>query len=231
MFVHAPAGSGPGRGRRRPRLSHPARLGTRARSRAPDAQRRARCLARGWARRSSCWPPARPDRRGADPAGGGRARRRLPGRSRQLADPAAARRDRAGLEGAAARHRHRLGRRRVPGPARLPGGDERAPPPGGVLVVLPLALLLWLLARDRSKRIAQAHARLKLVERQRARLRAAVGRLGDAFAAKLELGALLGTLLHGSLDAARALCRTARADRSRRLDRSPCRRRRGVEGS
>ena len=69
------------------------------------------------------------------------------------------------------------------------------------VVVLPLALLLWLLARDRNKRIDQAHARLKLVEHERARLRGAVGRLGDAFAAKLELEALLATLLHGSLDA------------------------------
>ena len=73
--------------------------------------------------------------------------------------------------------------------------------PAATLVVLPLALLLWLLARDRNKRIDQAHARLKLVEHGRARLRAAVGRLGDAFAAKLELEALLTTLLHGSLDA------------------------------
>jgi diguanylate cyclase (GGDEF)-like protein len=72
---------------------------------------------------------------------------------------------------------------------------------GAMLVVLPLALLLWLLARDRSKRIDQAHARLKLLEHERGRLRAAVGRLGDAFAAKLELEALLETLLHGSLDA------------------------------
>jgi diguanylate cyclase (GGDEF)-like protein len=73
--------------------------------------------------------------------------------------------------------------------------------PVAMLVVLPLALLLWLLAKDRNKRIDQAHARLKLVEHERARLRAAVGRLGDAFAAKLELEALLTTLLHGSLDA------------------------------
>ncbi len=70
-----------------------------------------------------------------------------------------------------------------------------------VLVVLPFALLLWLLAKDRSKRIDQAHARLRLVERERARLRAAVGRLGDAFAAKLELEALLAILLDGLLDA------------------------------
>jgi diguanylate cyclase (GGDEF)-like protein len=74
-----------------------------------------------------------------------------------------------------------------------------------VLVVLPLALLLSLLATDRSKHIDQAHSRLKLVERERGRLRAAVGRLGDAFAAKLELEALLGTLLHGSLDAVGAV--------------------------
>jgi diguanylate cyclase (GGDEF)-like protein len=70
-----------------------------------------------------------------------------------------------------------------------------------MLVVLPLALLLWLLARDRSKRIDQAYGRLKLVEHERARLRTALGRLGDAFAAKLELEGLLGILLHGSLDA------------------------------
>ena len=73
--------------------------------------------------------------------------------------------------------------------------------PAAALAVLPLALLLWLLAQDRNKRIDQAHARLKLVEHERGRLRAAVGRLGDAFAAKLELEALLATLLHGSLDA------------------------------
>jgi diguanylate cyclase (GGDEF)-like protein len=77
--------------------------------------------------------------------------------------------------------------------------------PAATLVVLPLALLLWLLAQDRNKRIEQAHARLKLVEHERGRLRAAVGRLGDAFAAKLELEALLATLLHGSLDAAGAV--------------------------
>jgi diguanylate cyclase (GGDEF)-like protein len=77
--------------------------------------------------------------------------------------------------------------------------------PAATLIVLPLALLLWLLAQDRNKRIDRAHARLKLVEHERGRLRAAVGRLGDAFAAKLELEALLTTLLHGSLDAAGAL--------------------------
>jgi diguanylate cyclase (GGDEF)-like protein len=72
---------------------------------------------------------------------------------------------------------------------------------GAVLLVMPLAVLLWLLARDRDGRIEQAHHRLKLLEHERARLQAAVGRLGDAFAAKLELDALLEILLHGAVDA------------------------------
>jgi len=72
---------------------------------------------------------------------------------------------------------------------------------GAVLFVVPLALLLWMLARDRSRRIEQAHARLKLLERERRRLQSAVRRLGDAFAAKLELDALLEILLHGTLEA------------------------------
>ena len=73
--------------------------------------------------------------------------------------------------------------------------------PANVLFVLPLAALLWGLARDRSARIQQAHARLKLVEQERARLQSAVQRLGDAFAAKLELDALLEILLQGSVEA------------------------------
>ncbi|HET8979290.1 MAG TPA: diguanylate cyclase, partial [Solirubrobacteraceae bacterium] len=60
---------------------------------------------------------------------------------------------------------------------------------------------LWLLARDRSQRIDQAHHRLKLVQQERARLQSAVQRLGDAFAAKLELGRLLEILLNGSIEA------------------------------
>jgi diguanylate cyclase (GGDEF)-like protein len=70
-----------------------------------------------------------------------------------------------------------------------------------ILFVLPLVFLLWLLARDRSQRIDQAHRRLKLVEQERARLQSAVRRLGDAFAAKLDLGGLLEILLHGSIEA------------------------------
>ncbi len=70
-----------------------------------------------------------------------------------------------------------------------------------ILFVLPLAFLLSRLARDRSRRIDQAHQRLKLVEQERARLQSAVRRLGDAFAAKLELRGVLEILLHGSLEA------------------------------
>jgi diguanylate cyclase (GGDEF)-like protein len=72
---------------------------------------------------------------------------------------------------------------------------------GAILFVLPLVFLLWLLARDRSHRIDQAHGRLKLVEHERARLQSAVRRLGDAFAAKLEVNGLLEILLHGSVEA------------------------------
>jgi diguanylate cyclase (GGDEF)-like protein len=70
-----------------------------------------------------------------------------------------------------------------------------------ILFVLPLVVLLALLARDRSRRIDQAHQRLKLVEQERARLQSAVRRLGDAFAAKLELDGLLEILLQGSVEA------------------------------
>ncbi len=70
-----------------------------------------------------------------------------------------------------------------------------------ILFAVPLVFLLWLLARDRSQRIDQAHRRLKLVEHERARLQIAVRRLGDAFAAKLDLSGLLEILLHGSIEA------------------------------
>jgi len=73
--------------------------------------------------------------------------------------------------------------------------------PAAILLVLPLVFLLWLLARDRNQRIDRAHQRLKLVEQERVRLQSAVRRLGDAFAAKLELGGLLEILLHGSIEA------------------------------
>ena len=73
--------------------------------------------------------------------------------------------------------------------------------PATALFVLPLAALLALLTRDRNEHIDQARRRLELVEHERARLRSAVRRLGDAFAAKLDLDGLLDILLRGSAEA------------------------------
>lgn len=70
-----------------------------------------------------------------------------------------------------------------------------------LLTVLPLSTVMLLMDRDRNVRIAQAHHRLGLVGRERTRLQAAVGRLGEAFAAKLDLTAVTSILLRGSIDA------------------------------
>ena len=70
-----------------------------------------------------------------------------------------------------------------------------------VLLVLPLAALLMLLARDRQARIEQAQSRLQLAIRERSRLQSAVRRMGDAFAAKLDLDALVDIMLRGSIEA------------------------------
>jgi diguanylate cyclase (GGDEF)-like protein len=70
-----------------------------------------------------------------------------------------------------------------------------------ILMVLPLAALLGLLARDRRQRIGQAQHRLDLAVRERSRLQSAVRRMGDAFAAKLDLDALVDIMLRGSIEA------------------------------
>src|SRR4029079_15245576 len=70
-----------------------------------------------------------------------------------------------------------------------------------VLMVLPLAGLLGLLARDRRDRIAQAQHRLEVAVRERSRLQSAVRRMGDALAAKLDLDALVDIALRGSIEA------------------------------
>ena len=70
-----------------------------------------------------------------------------------------------------------------------------------MLLVLPLAALLMLLARDRHARIEQAQSRLQLAIRERSRLQSAVRRMGDAFAAKLDLDALVDIMLRGSIEA------------------------------
>jgi diguanylate cyclase (GGDEF)-like protein len=70
-----------------------------------------------------------------------------------------------------------------------------------ILLVLPLAGLLLLMAGDRRKRIEQAQHRLEVAVRERSRLQAAVRRMGDAFAAKLDIDALLDIVLRGSIEA------------------------------
>jgi diguanylate cyclase (GGDEF)-like protein len=89
-----------------------------------------------------------------------------------------------------------------------------------VLLVLPLAVLLRALTRDRSARIQQAQDRLELVQRERARLQSALRRLGDAFAARLDLDALLEIVVrvaHEALDADAALLRLPGPPAERRL--------------
>jgi len=73
--------------------------------------------------------------------------------------------------------------------------------PAELLLLLPLTVLVVLVDRDRNSRIAEAQRRLGLVARERTRLQAAVRRLGDAFAAELDLRALCAVVLHGSIDA------------------------------
>ncbi len=70
-----------------------------------------------------------------------------------------------------------------------------------LLMVLPLAAVFLVLDHDRTGRIKQARERLTLVGRERTRLQAAVRRLGDAFAAKLDLLALTTIVLQGSVEA------------------------------
>jgi diguanylate cyclase (GGDEF)-like protein len=70
-----------------------------------------------------------------------------------------------------------------------------------ILMVLPLAGLLGLLAQDRRKRIGQAQHRLEVAVRERSRLQFAVRRMGDAFAARLDLDALTEIVLRGSIEA------------------------------
>lgn len=70
-----------------------------------------------------------------------------------------------------------------------------------VLLVVPVAVLLLLLGRDRDRRIEEAQRRLELVRHERARLQAAVQRMGEAFGARLDLGELLDIVLRGSVEA------------------------------
>ena len=79
--------------------------------------------------------------------------------------------------------------------------EAARPQPARLLLLVPLFGLLHVVDRDRTARIDEAQHRLRIVARERTRLQAAVRRLGDAFAAKLDLGALTNVLLSGSIDA------------------------------
>jgi hypothetical protein len=70
-----------------------------------------------------------------------------------------------------------------------------------ILLLAPLVGLLVVADRDRNARIAEGQRRLGLVAHERTRLQSAVQRLGDAFAAKLDLKAVTEVLLAGSIDA------------------------------
>ena len=73
--------------------------------------------------------------------------------------------------------------------------------PLDLALVLPLDGLLFILSRDRNARIVEAQHRLDVVARERRRLQTAVGRLGEALAAKLDLAALTEIVLRGSIEA------------------------------
>src|SRR3954453_9830660 len=73
--------------------------------------------------------------------------------------------------------------------------------PGASVALWPLVMLLGHMARDRERRIARAHERLQALERERARLRVAVHRIGDAFASNLDLDALLQIVTRACVDA------------------------------
>lgn len=74
------------------------------------------------------------------------------------------------------------------------------------LAPAPLALfgvvgLLAILTRDRTARIEQAHVRLEALRAERTRLEIAVQRIGDAFASKLDLDALLNITMRAAVEA------------------------------
>src|SRR3954465_107519 len=85
--------------------------------------------------------------------------------------------------------------------------------PGASVPPWPLVMLLGHMARDRERRIARAHERLQALERERARLRVAVHRIGDAFASNLDLDALLQIVTRAGVDALDADAGRASADR------------------
>jgi diguanylate cyclase (GGDEF)-like protein len=70
-----------------------------------------------------------------------------------------------------------------------------------VLLILPLNGAMLLASHDRDRRIAQAQQRLEAVAHERSRLQSAVRRLGEALAARLDLGELTRIVLRSSIEA------------------------------
>ena len=69
------------------------------------------------------------------------------------------------------------------------------------LALLPLVALFALAATERSRRQEEARLQLRTVTRERTRLRAAVHRIGDAFASTLDLDALLTITTRAAVEA------------------------------
>ncbi|MDP9384398.1 MAG: GGDEF domain-containing protein [Actinomycetota bacterium] len=77
--------------------------------------------------------------------------------------------------------------------------------PASIAVVLPLAALLLLIARDRNARVDQAQTRLEELSHERNRLHVAVRRIGEAFGSKLDLDAVLSITLTAAAEAVGAV--------------------------
>jgi diguanylate cyclase (GGDEF)-like protein len=69
------------------------------------------------------------------------------------------------------------------------------------LTLLPLVAVVAHSARDRTERIDRLRLRLEDLQRERQRLQSAVKRIGDAFASRLDLDALVSILAGATLDA------------------------------
>ncbi|MBJ7471517.1 MAG: GGDEF domain-containing protein [Solirubrobacteraceae bacterium] len=69
------------------------------------------------------------------------------------------------------------------------------------VALMGVVILLAVVTRDRTQRIEQAHVRLEALRAERTRLEVAVQRIGDAFASKLDLDALLNITMRAAFEA------------------------------
>jgi diguanylate cyclase (GGDEF)-like protein len=73
-----------------------------------------------------------------------------------------------------------------------------------LLLLLPVAVLLMIVNRDRQSRIAQSRQRMQLAARERERAQNAARRVFDALAARLDIDALADVVMAAALDAVSA---------------------------